>query len=175
MAMAKATFNYAKSIKAKFPEEFMDMLNTIINKELKPRNKLMTLISMVLNPETGEVIFDNGGQSYPAYYSAATQSSEELKMPSLPLGGMKKRKKKPVIKNMEPGDAFIFYTDGIIEASSEKGEMFGYERFFAKFTEQMKLNISAKEAIANIYQTVEDFRESGHHSDDITLIIVKRK
>lgn len=174
MAMAKATFNYAKSIKAKFPEEFMDMLNTIINKELKPRNKLMTLISMVLNPETGEVIFDNGGQSYPAYYSEATQSSEELKMPSLPLGGMKKRKKKPIIKNMEPGDAFIFYTDGIIEASSEKGEMFGYERFFAKFTEQMKNKVSSKEAINNIYQAVEDFREQGHHSDDITLIIVRR-
>ncbi|MBP5467726.1 MAG: SpoIIE family protein phosphatase, partial [Candidatus Riflebacteria bacterium] len=175
MAMAKATFNYAKSKKVKFPEEFMDMLNTMFNKELKSRNKLMTLISMVLNPQTGEVIFDNAGQSYPAYYSAATHSIEEMKMPSLPLGGMKKRKKKPITKQMEPGDAFIFYTDGIIEASSEKGEMFGYERFFAKFTEQMKLNISAKEAIANIYQTVEDFRESGHHSDDITLIIVKRK
>ena len=174
MAMAKASFNYAKSIKAKFPEELMDMLNTIFNKELKPRNKLMTLLSIVLTPETGEVIFDNSGQSYPAYYTAETKTSEELKMPSLPLGGMKKRKKKPVIKNMQPGDAFIFYTDGIIEASSEKGEMFGYERFFAKFTEQMKNNVSSKEAINNIYQAVEDFREPGHHSDDITMIIVKR-
>ena len=97
-----------------------------------------------------------------------------MKMPSLPLGGMKKRKKKPITKQMEPGDAFIFYTDGIIEASSETGEMFGYERFFAKFAEQMKLKVSAKEAINNIYQAVEDFREPGLHSDDITLVIVRR-
>ena len=174
MAMAKATFNYAKAINAKFPDELMDMLNTMFNKELKPRNKLMTLISIVLTPETGEVIIDNSGQSYPAYYSASTQKSEELKMPSLPLGGMKKRKKKPIVKNMEPGDAFIFYTDGLIEASSEKGEMFGYERFFSYFTEQMKNKVSAKEAINNIYQAVEDFREPGHHTDDITMIIVRR-
>ncbi|MBR4329650.1 MAG: SpoIIE family protein phosphatase, partial [Candidatus Riflebacteria bacterium] len=175
MAMAKATFNYAQSLKVKFPEEFMEMLNTMFNKELKPRNKLMTMISMVLSPETGEVIFDNSGQSYPAYFTASSQTSEEIKMPSLPLGGMKKRKKKAISKVMEPGDAFIFYTDGIIEASAANGEMFGYERFFSKFTEQMKKNISSKEAIKNIYDEVENFREPGHHSDDITMIIVRRK
>ena len=174
MAMAKATFNYAKSKKVKFPEEFMDMLNIMFNKELKPRNKLMTLISMTLTPETGEVIFDNAGQSYPAYYTNATQTSEEIKMPSLPLGGMKKRKKKAITKMMEHGDAFIFYTDGMIEASAANGEMFGYERFFAKFTEQMKENTSSKEAINNIFQAMEDFREPGPHSDDITMVIVKR-
>ena len=174
MAMAKATFNYAKDIKAKFPEEFMDIVNTMFNKELKKRNKLMTLISMVLTPQTGEVVFDNAGQSYPGYYSNTTQKSEELKMPSLPLGGMKKRKKKPVTKIMQPGDAFIFFTDGIIEASSEKGEMFGYERFYSIFTEQMKNKVSSKEAIENIYQAVEKFREAGHRSDDITMIIVKK-
>jgi hypothetical protein len=76
MAMAKATFNYAQILKVKFPEDFMDMLNTMFNKELKPRNKLMTMISMVLNPETGEVIFDNSGQAYPAYFTASTQTSE---------------------------------------------------------------------------------------------------
>ena len=75
---------------------------------------------------------------------------------------------------MEPGDAFIFYTDGIIEASAANGEMFGYERFFSYFTEQMKKNVPAKEALNNIYQAVEGFREPGHHTDDITMIIVKR-
>ncbi len=152
----------------------MDMLNIMFNKELKPRNKLMTLISMTLTPETGEVIFDNAGQSYPAYFTSSTQSSEEIKMPSLPLGGMKKRKKKPISKMMEHGDAFIFYTDGMIEASAANGEMFGYERFFSKFTEQMKQNISSKDAINNIFQAMEDFREPGPHSDDITMVIVKR-
>ena len=175
MAMAKATFNYAQTLKVKFPEELMEMQNTMFNKELKPRNKLMTMISMVLTPETGEVIFDNSGQAYPAYFTASKQTSEEIKMPSLPLGGMKKRKKKSITKTMEAGDAFILYTDGIIEASSEKGEMFGYERFYSIFTEQMKKNLSSKEAIMNIYQAVENFREPGHHSDDITMIIVKRK
>ena len=174
MAMAKATFIYAKNNKVKFPDEFMDMLNFMFNKELKKRNKLMTLISMVLNPKTNEVIFDNAGQAYPGYYSEATHSCEELKMPSLPIGGMKKRKKKPIVKKMEPGDAFIFYTDGIIEATSTNGEMFGYDRFYAKFTELMKSKFNAKDAINALYQSVDNFRESGHYSDDITLIIVKK-
>ena len=174
MAMAKATFNYAKSKKVQFPEEALDMLNTMLNKETKSRNKLMTLISAVINPETSEVIFDNGGQSYPCYYTAETQQCEEIVMPSLPLGGMKKRKHKAITKVMKPGDAFIFYTDGIIECSAENGEMFGYERFYKLFTDLMKNNKRASEALAVLHQSFEDFREQGPRADDVTMIIVKK-
>ena len=174
MAMAKATFNYAKAQKIKFPEELMMMLNTMFNKELKPRNKLMTMVSVIINPLNGEIIFDNAGQAYPGYYTASTQQCEEIKMPSLPLGGMKKRKSKPVTKTMNTGDAFILFTDGIIESSSSEGEMFGYPRFYNKFEELMKEGKSAHEAIKIIYQAMEGFRENGPRPDDVTMIIVKK-
>lgn len=175
MAMAKGTFNYARDKNAEFPGELIDMLNTMFNKELKPKNKFMTLLSVVLTPETGEIVFDNAGQAYPCYYSAATQTSEEIKMPSMPLGAMKKRKKRGISRIMEPGDAFILYTDGIIESSAANGEMYGYNRFYNKFTELMKANIDSAKAIKAIYDEVENYREPGPHADDITMIILRRK
>ncbi len=174
MAMAKATFNYAKSKKVKFPEELLDMLNTIFNRELKPRNKLMTLISIVLDPKTGEVMLDNAGQAYPCYYTASTRTSAEIPMPSLPLGGMKKRKHKGITKQMESGDAFILYTDGIIEVTAPNGEMFGYERFYNSFTEMMQNGVESKEALNTLFQKMEAFREAGPRPDDVTMIIVKK-
>lgn len=173
-AMAKATFNYAKSQKVKFPEELLDMLNIMFNKELKPRNKLMTLISIVIDPKSGELMLDNAGQSYPCYYNASTKTSEEIAMPSLPLGGMKKRKHKGITKQMAQGDAIILYTDGIIECTASNGEMFGYERFYAIFTEMMQNNATAKETLDTLYQHMEAFRETGPRPDDVTMIIVKK-
>ena len=172
--MAKATFNYAKSQKVKFPEELLDMLNIMFNKELKPRNKLMTLISIVIDPKSGELMLDNAGQSYPCYYNASTKTSEEIAMPSLPLGGMKKRKHKGITKQMAQGDAIILYTDGIIECTASNGEMFGYERFYAIFTEMMQNNATAKETLDTLYQHMEAFRETGPRPDDVTMIIVKK-
>ena len=104
----------------------------------------------------------------------AKKQCEEIEMPSLPLGGMKKRKHKAITKVMKPGDAFIFYTDGIIECSAENGEMFGYERFYKLFTDLMKNNKRASEALAVLHQSFEDFREQGPRADDVTMIIVKK-
>ena len=93
----------------------------------------------------------------------------------MPLGAMKKRKKRGISRIMEPGDAFILYTDGIIESSAANGEMYGYNRFYNKFTELMKASIDSAKAIKAIYDEVENFREPGPHADDITMIILRRK
>ena len=61
---------------------------------------------------------------------------------------------------MGPGSRLAFYSDGVVEAQNEKGELFGFER---------GQQISTRPAAA----IVEAARRFGQ-SDDITVVTIER-
>lgn len=175
MAMAKATVNHTGTNGARYPSELMEKLNALFNKELKPRHKFMTLVTVVLEPETGKLEIDNAGQSYPRFYNAGTAVSEDVELPTMPLGAMKKRRGKAAEKYMKTGDAIILYSDGIIECSDESGEMYGYDRFYDHFAELMGSRTPANKAIELLMHRLDNFRKPGPYPDDVTLVLLIRK
>ena len=76
---------------------------------------------------------------------------------------------------MQPGDAVILYSDGIIECSDQEGEMFGYDRFEELFRHLMEQDYSAQEAISEIMHQLNTFRVEGMYPDDVTLVVLKKK
>lgn len=174
MAMAKATVDYMSLEGESFPGPLMDKLNALFNKELKPRHKFMTLVTLVLDPETGVLEVDNAGQSYPYYFVAKKNSAEEIQIPSMPLGATKKRRAKPESVTMQSGDAVILYSDGIIECTSPEGEMFGYDRFMEVYVELLKQHPSADEVLNKMIERLDSFRKSGPLPDDITLVMLRK-
>lgn len=174
MAMAKATVNYAAADGSLFPAGLIDMLNALFYRELKPRNKFMTLVTIVLDPASGRVEIDNAGQSYPRFYCAATDTSSEVELPSMPLGAMKKRRGKIATRQMQSGDAMILYTDGIIECSDLTGDMFGYDRFQNSFEELVRKGTGARETLLQMMHNLDSFRQPGPYPDDVTLVILKK-
>ncbi|HNX77368.1 MAG TPA: SpoIIE family protein phosphatase [Candidatus Rifleibacterium sp.] len=174
MAMAKATVNYAAADGRLFPVGLMDMLNALFNRELKPRHKFMTLVTVVIDPVSGAVQVDNAGQSYPRFYCAASDSSAEIELPTMPLGAMKKRKAKIETRTMRSGDAIILYTDGIIECSDTTGDMYGYERFRTSFEDLMRQKTGADAALISMMRQLDAFRVPGPYPDDVTLVIIRK-
>jgi len=172
--MAKATVDYLDLEGRLFPSSLMDNLNALFNRELKPRHKFMTLVTLVLNPESGELITDNAGQSYPYYYVATSKSTEEIQIPSMPLGATKKRRAKPETRFMQSGDAVILYSDGIIECANESGDMFGYERLNQTFVELLEKQFSAQQILDEMMQKLDTFRKPGPYPDDVTLVLLKK-
>ncbi|MDD3147789.1 MAG: SpoIIE family protein phosphatase [Candidatus Riflebacteria bacterium] len=174
MAMAKATVNYAAADGKLFPAGLMDMLNALFNRELKPRHKFMTLVTVVIDPSTGKIEVDNAGQSYPRFYKAAEDVSEEIVLPTMPLGAMKKRKAKIETRTMQSGDAIILYSDGIIECSDHTGDMYGYDRFQKSFENLMRQRTAAGLALKTMMQQLDSFRVPGPYPDDVTLVIIRK-
>lgn len=174
MAMAKATVNHTGRNGAKYPQQLMDSLNALFNKELKPRHKFMTLVTTVIDPTTGKLEVDNAGQSYPRFFSAANGCSSDIEIPSMPLGAMKKRRPKIETRMMQSDDALILYSDGIIECSAPGGEMFGYDRFNHLFDQLMRQKMSAQAALKQLMQALDSFREPGAYPDDVTLVIIRK-
>jgi len=70
--------------------------------------------------------------------------------------------------SVEPGDVFVFFTDGIVEAMSPAGQMFGFDRVHAAIGVSGGVDEVRESVLSNVRQHL-----SGREPvDDITLIAV---
>ncbi len=74
---------------------------------------------------------------------------------------------------LNPGEAAVFYTDGVNEAMNGRNEEFGYERFFEILRRNSKK--TAAEIALSTLKEVSVFANKNIQNDDITLLIIKRK
>ena len=72
---------------------------------------------------------------------------------------------------MSSGDLILLLTDGIEEASSPAGTLFGLERILA--TVRSNRSKPAQEIVQTLYETVRAFSDNAPQVDDITAIVIK--
>ena len=103
----------------------------------------------------GSVTLANAGHLSPYL------DGKEVALPgALPLGIIDGACYEAVRFGLQPGSRLVFYSDGVVEAQSPKGELFGFDRARA---------ISIKPAAA-IVETAVEFGQS----DDITVVTIER-
>ncbi len=73
----------------------------------------------------------------------------------------------------EPGDVFIFYTDGFTEALNKQLEEFGNERLLA--TAQRYHHLPAEELLSGIISETQKFTGRQEQRDDMTMVVIKIK
>jgi serine phosphatase RsbU (regulator of sigma subunit) len=73
---------------------------------------------------------------------------------------------------LQPGDTLLFYTDGLVEARSETGEMFGFERLEATLR-QFDHNDDPARLIEDLLAELRLFVGQAEQHDDITLVAVR--
>jgi serine phosphatase RsbU (regulator of sigma subunit) len=88
---------------------------------------------------------------------------DEVDLPgSLPLGLMPGSSYEETVFELRPGDQLTFYTDGLLEARSHSGELYGFERVRTLFASRP----TAAEATQAAIQFGQD--------DDITVLTLTR-
>ncbi|MCG9134530.1 serine/threonine-protein phosphatase, partial [Candidatus Poribacteria bacterium] len=75
---------------------------------------------------------------------------------------------------LAPGDIYIFYTDGVIEALNSEEEMYGTERLKSVLAEAPQ-HLSAEELIAYIFEDIQAFVQTAEQYDDITIVVVRHQ
>ncbi|GAA5085456.1 PP2C family protein-serine/threonine phosphatase [Thermocatellispora tengchongensis] len=73
---------------------------------------------------------------------------------------------------LEPGDRLLFHTDGVIEAQSPSGEVFGIDRFIDLIVRQEAAGLSAPESLRRLIQAILAHQQ-GHLQDDATVLLVE--
>jgi sigma-B regulation protein RsbU (phosphoserine phosphatase) len=70
------------------------------------------------------------------------------------------------------GDIMLLYTDGIVEAPNERGEMFGEARLMHALRQNRKR--TPRELCALILEEVQVYSKMADYSDDKTIVVIKR-
>ncbi|MFI5684030.1 PP2C family protein-serine/threonine phosphatase [Streptomyces sp. NPDC051636] len=73
-------------------------------------------------------------------------------------------------EQLEPGDQFLLYTDGIIEARDAKGHQFGRDRFVDFVIRHQADGLAAPETLRRLVRAVLD-HHNGHLNDDATVLL----
>ena len=74
---------------------------------------------------------------------------------------------------LDPGDMLMAYSDGVTECLNSQGDEFGMERLAA--TAGAFRSASANQALFSTLATVLDFADACSASDDLTLLVVRRR
>lgn len=133
----------------------------------------VTLLFSIYDPLTSELRYVRAGHNYPIYYDNASDTFELLSGEGVALGAFYNIILEEKRICLSKGDIIVYYTDGITEAADSNKEMFGTERIehLIKKYKDWPANMIAEK----IKSSVIEFEGSGQQSDDLTLIILKRK
>ncbi len=110
----------------------------------------------------------NGGLPEGYLYRNESRTYERVSTNYLPLGVLSRKEFKAdtLRLDLELGDRFYMYSDGITEARNEHGEMFGEERMHAVMNEGK----DDADLFSTIMNTVQDHIGSSDKEDDISLV-----
>ncbi len=120
---------------------------------------------------TGRLEWSCAGHPPPLLLRGRKVVAELSRDPALPFG---LSADPPVLhhQDLEPGDAVLLYTDGVIEARTPQGEFFGLERLTDLLEREAASGQPAEELLRRLVQTVLE-HQAAKLRDDATLLLVQ--
>ncbi len=107
------------------PGLVLERVNDLLHPDIPPR-MFVTCLYALLEPATGRLQYANAGHDLP--YRRSNEGVDELRAIGMPLGlmpGMAYEEKEITLSN---GETVLFHSDGLVEAHSPDGEMFGFPK-----------------------------------------------
>ena len=134
--------------------------------------RFTTAVLAEYEPATRRLRYVNAGHNAPIL-RRANGDMEKLDIGGVPLGIHAAAEYETSTKDLHPGDALIFFTDGVVEAFDENGVEFGNERWLAAIRGLPE--VTAQESLQSLMTRVDAFVGVTRQSDDITCMIFRAK
>jgi sigma-B regulation protein RsbU (phosphoserine phosphatase) len=152
-------------------DKIMDLGNKMVLLSNETHGFFITMCAAVVDPAAGKIEIANAGHPPPVLVRAGQPPSFLCDATGPVLGLMEGVTFETRTFDLQPGDAIVFYTDGVTEAATAEKELFGDDRLLACLTGCEKM--SAEEIIARVHRAATDFAHTDEPSDDLTLLAVK--
>ncbi len=153
------------------PKEFLTNLNDYLYN--KTANNYVTAAYNYFPPNTNTMVYTNAGHPSPLIYRRKEDKMIELNAKGSIIGMLNIKKYEEHKIELLEGDRILFYTDGLIEATNEKDEIFG-DRKLQEFIKN-NIKIPLKKFVSNLYETVNIFKGEKNFEDDIAVIALDVK
>lgn len=153
-----------------------DEIVSRVNNILCPENKacmFVTIFCMILNTETGELEFANGGHN-PPLICGANMCYDFLSVPKGCVVGIMENNKficKKII--LKPNDIVFLYTDGVTEAMNPQNQLFSEERLRTNLENLKEKHPDITGLIGAMRENIRVYANGAPQSDDITMVALK--
>lgn len=151
------------------PGKVLQRVNELLHVDIPPK-MFVTCLYAVLDPATGHLRYANAGHDVP--YRRTADGVVELRATGMPLGlmpGMEYEEKEAILV---PGESVLFYSDGLVEAHSPTGDMFG----FPYLRELMAGHPGGATLVTYLLDQLANFTSAGwEQEDDVTMVTLEYK
>ncbi len=160
---------------AQRPIDVLRNLNVVLQEQFDAAS-FVTCCLGTLDLETGEMVLANSGHPYP-YRVSVGGDLQMIELMSVPLGMTL-----PPEVDTEPkearvfldfGDMLVLYSDGVTDMQNAAGEFFEEARLEALLKKYA--GASAGVLIDTVIDDLIEFRASAAQTDDVTLLVIKRR
>jgi sigma-B regulation protein RsbU (phosphoserine phosphatase) len=152
------------------PAEMLRAVNFSLG-ERRIEGQFVSLIYAVWDDRSRSVKIANSGLPRPLYCHDGR--IEVIEATGLPLGLFDDAEYDEITFKAKPGDMFIFFSDGIMDARNQAGDMFGRHRTEAIIAECV--NISAECVVKSLFKAVTDHAAGEEAFDDETVVAIRVK
>ena len=132
--------------------------------------RFTTAVIAEYDPATRQFAYVNAGHNAPILLHA-NGTTETLQVGGLPFGIQPNVAYEMGMARLAPGEALIFFTDGVVEAFDESGQEFGNQRWLDAIRSLPEKG--AKESLRFLMGKVDDFVGATRQSDDITCMVFR--
>jgi serine phosphatase RsbU (regulator of sigma subunit) len=174
MGMAKKAINVRAKSGAD-PRTTMIQANGDICPDLE-RNTFVTVFYGILDAVGHTMTFARAGHNFALVYRAAGRDVEVLQSGGMSVGittgPLFGKALTAVTTALEPGDVFMQYTDGLVEAMNAQGDEFG----MAQFADTLRAygHLATGIAVTRLMEDVQRFMAGHPQQDDICIVVVRR-
>lgn len=156
------------------PARLMESVNNRLSSN-NPNMMFVTLILAVLDLDTGQLLWANGG--HPPLCVVDTQGRlQQLSGRSGPACGVQTDLSYQCFSTELALGATLFgYSDGIDEALNPDEQEYGNERLFRFLQSPAALSTTVEQAVQALLRDVQDYAQGHEQADDITLISLRRR
>jgi sigma-B regulation protein RsbU (phosphoserine phosphatase) len=170
MAMAKTAILCCKDFHDQ-PLQIINNLHRLIcTTRSKKQRKIMTFQYLCFDKTTGLGKYANAGGCSPMLVCPDAASVSEITLSGPVLGGMKNSRFSEAELQMQPGQALVLYTDGIIESKNPAGDEIGFDRFKQWLIDHY--HADATTYYNAVYEEYLRWLAGSDVQDDLTLIIL---
>jgi len=152
-------------------ESILEHTNSVVTDDLRRTDQFITLVLGAMEAGTGRLRIVNAGHEPPLILRAKAADVEILSRHDIVLGvndGVRYRVEETTLA---PGDRAVIYTDGLTEASNDRGELYTVERLRENFLAHRDL---PAQALADaLFDAVKTY-SGAEMRDDATILVIRR-
>lgn len=153
-------------------EQLMCIANARLHRDIR-KGMFVALVYALLDPRQKTLTLVNAGQTQPILSPGhkAAPSYIDTDGDRFPLGIIGDCEYRATEVPLRTGDTIVFYTDGVVEAMNEKGELYGFDRLMRSVHEGRDPDAAA--LLAKLTQDISRHVGDVEQHDDLTMVVLK--